>query len=206
MKFVIEMNFKEAKVIVTGATGGIGYEIARTLRDIGATVIVSGRNAAKVRFAADEFGVYGCTADVSNETAITELFSLAVEQMGSANVLINNAGIGIFAALTDTPVADFQEVWEINVKGLFLAGKEAAKYFIPQNYGNIFNIGSTASLRGYANGSAYVASKFAVSGLTDCWRAELRSHNIRAMQINPSEVITDFVAKAGMEIKMKIVS
>ena len=61
----------------------------------------------------------------------------------------------------------------MNVKGLFLAGKQAANHFKQQNYGNIINIESTASLRGYANGSAYVASKFAVSGLTECWRAEL---------------------------------
>jgi len=69
-----------------------------------------------------------------------------------------------------------------------------------KKYGNIINIGSTASLRGYANGSSYVASKFAVSGLTECWRAELRPYNVRVMQINPSEVITDFLVKEGIEI------
>jgi 3-oxoacyl-[acyl-carrier protein] reductase len=195
------MKIDEAKVIVTGATSGIGYEIARVLKEAGANVVISGRNAAKVEAAAKKLGVYGFTADVSKETDVANLFSFAVEKMKSINVLINNAGIGKFSSLADTSVTDFQEVWETNVKGLFLAGKEAAKHFIAHSYGHIINIGSTASLRGYANGSAYVASKFAVSGLTECWRAELRPHNIRVMQINPSEVITDFIAKAGMEVK-----
>lgn len=120
--------------------------------------------------------------------------------MAGLNVLINNAGIGQFNSLVETSVNEFQRIWEVNVKGFFLAGKQAARHFISQNTGNIINIGSTASLRGYANGSAYVASKFAVSGLTECWRAELRAHNVRVMQINPSEVITDFITKANFEI------
>ncbi|MBE9583316.1 SDR family oxidoreductase [Mucilaginibacter sp. JRF] len=195
------MNINEAKVIVTGATGGIGYETAKALRSLGAEVVICGRDTEKVIKAADELNVYGIVADVSNETEIANLFSFAMQKMGAVSVLINNAGIGRFASLTDTTEEDFQQAWETNVKGLFLAGKEAAKHFIAQKHGNIINIGSTASLRGYANGSAYVASKFAVSGLTECWRAELRPHNIRVMQINPSEVITDFIAKAGMEVQ-----
>ncbi|MVN92680.1 SDR family oxidoreductase [Mucilaginibacter aquatilis] len=195
------MNIKEAKVIVTGATGGIGYEIAGALRRAGAEVVICGRDAGKLKKATDELDVFGIEADVSKQADIIELYRFAIEKMGSVNVLVNNAGIGVFGSLADTSAEDFQKAWEVNVKGLFLAGKEAAKYFIAQKYGNIINIGSTAALRGYANGSAYVASKFAVSGLTECWRAELRPHNVRVMQINPSEVITDFIAKAGMEIK-----
>lgn len=188
-------------MIVTGATGGIGYEIARALRKAGAQVVICGRDAGKLKNATGELDVFGIEADVSKQTDVIELFRFAIEQMGGINVLVNNAGIGVFGSLADTSAEDFQKAWEVNVKGLFLAGKEAAKHFIAQKHGNIINIGSTAALRGYANGSAYVASKFAVSGLTECWRAELRPHNVRVMQINPSEVITDFIAKAGMEIK-----
>ena len=85
----------------------------------------------------------------------------------------------------------------------FLAKKKAyaSKHFIEKKYGNIINIGSTAAINGFSNGSAYVASKFAVSGLTQCWRTELRPYNVRVMQINPSEVITDFFEKAGLEHK-----
>src|SRR6185436_3922163 len=76
--------------------------------------------------------------------------------------------------------------------------REAAKIFIAQNGGNIVNIGSTASHRGAANGTAYYASKFALRGMTECWRAELRQHNIRVILVNPSEVLTNFYATAGL--------
>jgi len=195
------MKIEDAKVVITGATSGIGYETAKVLKSLGAEVVICGRDHEKVFRTINDLNVNGFKADVSNESEVTALFDYAVSKMGSVNVLINNAGVGLLAPITETSVEDFQKIWEVNVKGLFLAGKEAAKYFTAQQYGNIINIGSTASLRGFANGSAYVASKFAVSGLTECWRAELRPHHVRVMQINPSEVATDFITKIGMEIK-----
>lgn len=196
------MDLKEAKIIVTGGTSGIGYETAKVLKDQGAQIVICGRDESRVKQAADKLGVSGIKADVSNEEDVKALFKFAIEKMGSLNVLINNAGIGgEFADLIDASVNNFQNVWEINVKGLFMAGREAAKYFIEQQSGNIINIGSTAALKGFPKGSAYVASKFAVSGLTECWRAELRPHNVRVMQVNPSEVVTDFIQKIGMETK-----
>ena len=195
------MEIREAKVVITGATGGIGYEIAKTLKNFGAQVVISGRDADKVLKCANELGVHGIKADVGIEQDVEDLFAFALSKMTSINVLINNAGVGTFSSLVDTPLEEFQKMWEVNVRGCFLAGKHAAKIFIDRNYGNIINIGSTASLRGYANGSGYVSSKFAVSGLTECWRAELRPHNVRVMQINPSEVITEFISKAGMSVE-----
>jgi 3-oxoacyl-[acyl-carrier protein] reductase len=91
----------------------------------------------------------------------------------------------------------FDAVFATNVTGAMLMGREAAKHFIQQNKGNIINICSTASLRGAADGTAYYASKFALRGMTECWRAELRRYNIRVFLINPSEVLTSFGASAG---------
>src|SRR5437899_11729419 len=88
-----------------------------------------------------------------------------------------------------------------NVTGAMLMAREAAKHFIQRNRGNIINICSTASLRGSANGTAYYASKFALRGMTECWRAELRRYNIRVFLINPSEVLTSFAATAGLSQK-----
>ena len=93
--------------------------------------------------------------------------------------------------------ASFDAVFATNVTGAMLMGREAAKIFIKRNRGNIINISSTAGLRGAANGTAYYASKFALRGMTECWRAELRKHNIRVMLVNPSEVLTNFAATAG---------
>jgi 3-oxoacyl-[acyl-carrier protein] reductase len=83
-------------------------------------------------------------------------------------------------------------VWQTNVLGAMLVARESARHFVGRSYGNIVNISSTAGQRGFANGSAYCASKFALHALTECWRSELRQHNIRVMQVNPSEVITSF--------------
>ena len=82
-----------------------------------------------------------------------------------------------------------------------MMGRAAARHFIQRNRGNIINIASTAGVRGAPNGTAYYGSKFALRGITECWRTELRKHNIRVMLVNPSEVITDFAATAGIPQK-----
>ena len=89
---------------------------------------------------------------------------------------------------------DFFSVWRTNVLGAMMVARESAKHFVGRNYGNIVNIASTAGQRGFANGTSYVASKFALRGMTECWRAELRQHNIRVMEVSPSEVLTSFGA------------
>lgn len=198
------MNIANARVLITGGSSGIGREIARLLKEHGASIVICGTNEAKLQNAAADLGVIGHRADVSSERDVDALFDSAIERLGGLDVLVNNAGIGDFGALTDTSADDFQRVWEVNVKGAFLAGRRAARHFVEQNGGNIINIGSSASLRGFANGSAYVASKFALAGLTECWRAELRKHNVRVMQINPSEVITDFSKRARINAERKL--
>ena len=98
----------------------------------------------------------------------------------------------------------FTEVWDeilnVNLKGTFYACRAAIPHLKPRR-GNIVNIGSTASHRGAPNGTAYYASKFALRGMTECWRQELRKNNIRVFMVNPSEVITSFGAAAGFEQK-----
>ncbi len=191
------MDITKAKVLITGGSSGIGYDTAKLLHEQGAQVVICGRHEEAIQQAAKELGVIGFKADVANEADVEQLFEFAIKSMDGLNVLVNNAGIGYFAPLTETAVADFTKIWEVNVKGAFLCGKYAAKHFVAQQTGNIINISSTAGSKGFANGSAYVASKFALSGLTECWRMELRKHNVRVMQVNPSEVITDFGNKLG---------
>lgn len=191
------MDIRDAKVVITGGTSGIGKEIGRLLRSKGAGVVICGRDADKLKMTAEELGVTAFRADVSQEQDVKDFFAFALEKMGDVNVLINNAGIGHVAPLTETSTGDFTRIWETNVKGAFMAGREAAKHFVQTKTGNIINISSSSGKRGYAGGSAYVASKFALSGLTECWRAELRPHNVRVMQINPSEVITEFFERLG---------
>jgi 3-oxoacyl-[acyl-carrier protein] reductase len=91
----------------------------------------------------------------------------------------------------------FNDVLQTNVVGAALAAREAAKIFKKQNSGAIINIASTAATKGFAGGTPYVATKFALRGMTECWRAELRPYNVRVILINPSEVQTDFVISSG---------
>ena len=87
------------------------------------------------------------------------------------------------------------------VMGAMLMGREAARHFVKRNHGNIVNIASTAALRGAAKGTAYYSSKFALRGMTECWRAELRQYNVRVFLVNPSEVLTNFYPTAGLSQK-----
>jgi 3-oxoacyl-[acyl-carrier protein] reductase len=191
------MDLATAKVLVTGGTAGIGLETARQLRARGAQVAICGRNEARVREAAETLGALGLRADVSVEADVVRLVREVMEAFGDYDVLINNAGFGSFAPLVETSLAEMQRVFATNVFGAMLVARESAKHFIARNRGNIVNISSSAGVRGFAGGTAYSASKFALSSMTECWRAELRKHNIRVMQVNPSEVQTEFVVSSG---------
>src|SRR6516162_3148613 len=124
-----------------------------------------------------------------------------LRQFGDLDILVNNAGLGAFKPLVEMDLDGFERTFATNVTGAFLMAREAAKHFIARKRGNIVNIGSTAGLRGAPNGTAYYASKFALRGMTECWRGELRKHNIRVMLVNPSEVITSFGDAAGFKQK-----
>jgi 3-oxoacyl-[acyl-carrier protein] reductase len=111
---------------------------------------------------------------------------------------VNNAGIGTFKNLVDVDLQGFEDIFATNVTGAMLMAREAAKLFIKRQRGNIVNISSTAGLKGAPGGTAYYASKFALRGMTECWRAELRKHNIRVFLVNPSEVVTNFFVTANL--------
>lgn len=191
------MDLSKARALVTGGTSGIGLETARQLAAKGAKVAICGRNEARLRSAAASLGVLGIHADVASEEDVVRLVREVVEGLGGYDVLINNAGFGTFAPLVETDLAAMQRVYATNVFGAMVVARESARHFIAQKRGNIVNVASTAGQRGFANGTAYASSKFALSGLTECWRAELRQHDIRVMQINPSEVQTEFFTTSG---------
>ncbi len=186
------MDLKNAAVLVTGGSCGIGLETARLLRARGARVAICARHQGMLESAAKEIDALPIVADVSREDDVRQLIGTVVKEYSDYNVLINNAGFGAFAPLVDLTAEEFFRVWQTNVLGAMLVARESARHFVGRSYGNIVNISSTAGQRGFANGSAYCASKFALHALTECWRAELRPHNIRVMQVNPSEVLTSF--------------
>ena len=124
--------------------------------------------------AAAELGAFAIQADASVEADVARTYRELMAKFGDLDILVNNAGIGTFKDLVDMDTAGFERVFATNVTGVMMMGREAAKIFVRRGRGNIVNIGSTAGLRGAAKGTAYYASKFAVRGMTECWRAELR--------------------------------
>jgi 3-oxoacyl-[acyl-carrier protein] reductase len=195
------MNLKNATALVTGGSSGIGYSIAKALTDAGARVAITGRDEKRLYKAAQSLSAVAIRADVADEADVQRTYREVLQAFDHLDILVNNAGFGVFKKLVDMDRTSFDAVFATNVTGAMLMGREAAKLFVQQNKGNIVNICSTASLRGAANGTAYYASKFALRGMTECWRAELRPHNVRVFLINPSEVLTNFGAAAGFNQK-----
>ncbi len=193
------MNLTDKITLVTGGSSGIGRAIAESLIAAGAKVAITGRRQTKLEDAAKAIGAHAIQADVSKEPDVERTYKEVLDTFGDLDILVNNAGLAVFKPLVEMDLASFERVMATNVTGAMLMGREAAKIFVARNAGNIVNIASTASLRGAARGTAYMTSKFALRGMTECWRAELRQHNVRVMQVNPSEVITPFGAAAGFE-------
>jgi 3-oxoacyl-[acyl-carrier protein] reductase len=195
------MDLKNKVALITGGSLGIGFAVAQSLKDAGARVVITGRNKAHLDAAAAKLGVHGIQADVSIEADVLRTYEEVLAKFGDLDILVNNAGIGFFRSLVEQDTKSFDDVFATNVRGAMMMGREAAKIFIKRNGGNIINIASTAAVRGAPNGTTYYASKFALRGMTECWRAELRKYNVRVILVNPSEVVTNFAVTAGFPQK-----
>ncbi len=193
------MELRDTVALVTGGSEGIGRAIAEALTSQGCKVTITGRREDAVRNTAEELGLDWIVGDVGNEADAVRTVREVIEKHGRLDILVNNAGFGLFKPLVDTSFEELEGVFRTNVFGPFLMAREAARQFIEQGSGELINISSTSGLKGSAGRTAYGSSKFALRGMTECWRDELRRHNVRVMLVNPSEVTTNFAAKAGVE-------
>ncbi|NNE07637.1 MAG: SDR family oxidoreductase [Gemmatimonadetes bacterium] len=193
------MKLQDARALITGGSEGIGLGIARAMKARGAQVAIMGRSKEKLSKAAEDLGVLALQGDVSREADVKRVVASVVESFGGIDILVNNAGYGYFAPLTDLDTAEFEKLFATNVTGAMLVAREVAPHFIAQERGHLINISSTSGLGGGRNSTAYSGSKFALRGMTECWRAELRPHNVRVTLVNPSEVQTPFFSKLGHE-------
>lgn len=187
-----KMNLVEKAYIVTGGSSGLGKAFAQELIINLANVVITGRDEEKLKIVAKELGCRFCHADMTKDEDLDELIAFTLKTFGQIDGVINNAGIGGWSPVEELSREKMQEVFDVNVFGAAMLTAKVSKLMIAQKSGDIVNIASTASLKGYKYGTIYSASKFALRSMTQCWQAELRPHNIRVIQINPSEVPTAF--------------
>jgi NAD(P)-dependent dehydrogenase (short-subunit alcohol dehydrogenase family) len=181
-------------VIVTGGTRGIGRGIAKTLISAGANVAITGRKAWDVENATTQLSklgpgtVSGYVCDVRNYDQVKSLFS----GFGGVDILINNAGIGIFSSVESMSPEDFRAVLETNVFGVFYCCHEAIPLMRQRGGGYIINISSLAGTNAHAEMAAYNASKFGLNGFSEALMQEVRHDGIKVSYIMPGSVNTEF--------------
>jgi 3-oxoacyl-[acyl-carrier protein] reductase len=192
-------DFLEGRTaVVTGATRGIGYAIAEALADSGATVVISGRSEAGVAEAVRRLTnetqrkVIGKAADVRASAEVEELFEWIDRETGGPDVLVNNAGIGLFRSTAELTVEEWQRTLDTNLSGVFYCSRAVLARFKNRGGGYIINIGSLAGKDAFAGGAAYNASKFGLTGLTEAMLLDHRYDNVRVTHIMPGSVDTGF--------------
>ncbi|MBS1493769.1 MAG: SDR family oxidoreductase [Bacteroidetes bacterium] len=180
--------------IITGASSGIGFACAQKFLLNGYTVINASR---KDKMPIDNPEYEFIATDVSKEDEVKNLIEKTIEKHGKIDVLINNAGFGLFANLIDSKTEDFDSMFAVNVRGLYLCCRYALKSMIEKQAGTIINIASIAGKTAVPTASIYSATKHAVIGLSTSLFMEVRKHNVRVTTICPGSVDTHFFDAPG---------
>ena len=201
-------DLKGKKALITGASGGIGKEIATTLDSFGAEICISGRNSEELNSlnnkVKQECKIITC--DLTKDNDITNLVKGAEEELGQIDILVNNAGItkdNIFLRMSDE---EWDQVLKVNLYSTFKILKLATKGMVKRKYGRIINITSVIGQIGNAGQSNYAASKAGIMGLTKSMAKELGSRNITVNSVSPGYIITDMTDKINDNIKITIQS
>jgi 3-oxoacyl-[acyl-carrier protein] reductase len=197
------MELKGKVAVVTGGTKGIGRAIAEALLGQGARVVVGARTEGDVRRAAEEMGAdaRGVVCDVRRAEECARLLEMAVEEFGGVDVLVNNAGVGVFAPVAELTVEAWDRVVETNLSGLFYCSHAALPHLKQRGGGWIINIGSLAGKNAFPGGAAYNATKFGLIGFSEALMQEVRHDGIRVSYIMPGSVATPGFSEADWKIQ-----
>jgi 3-oxoacyl-[acyl-carrier protein] reductase len=189
--------------LVTGGTRGIGRAIAEMLLSEGAVVVVCGRWPDSVTRAVAEMEacwpgkVKGKAADVSVHEDVHALFEFVDRETGGLDVLVNNAGVGIFAKVSRITLEEWDKMIQTNLTGVFHCSREALSRFADRGAGYIVNISSLAGKHAFAGGAAYNASKFGLNGFSEALLVDTRYDNVRVSTVMPGSVATEFGASVS---------
>ncbi len=190
--------------MVTGGSKGIGLEVARALLANGANVVICARDQSQLdRAVADlkrnagNSTVAGHVTDVSDAEQVAALFRFADQQLGGLDILINNAGSGVFRATAELTIKEWNNIIGTNLSGVFYCSREALERFHQARGGSVINISSLAGKNPFAGGAAYNASKFGLNGFTEAMMLDHRNDNVRVSYIMPGSVDTAFGGQEG---------
>ncbi|PWA13181.1 oxidoreductase [Pueribacillus theae] len=185
-------------VLITGASTGIGASIAIEIGKYGAVPILIARNREKLKHVQLEFfHRYGVkppfySVDVGNRLEVEKAFEKIQAENKNIDILINNAGFGVFEAFADTDLGEIEEMFAVNVFGLMHFTKLILPQMLERNSGHIINIASQAGKIATPKSSGYSASKWAVIGFSNSLRMELKKSNIHVSTVNPGPIKTEF--------------
>lgn len=189
--------------IVTGAGKGIGKSVSLALAAEGVNIGLIARSEKELQEVAAEASKLGINAfyalaDVADKAQVETAISILKNKLGPIDILINNAGTGIFAKFLEMEPEVWENIVKVNLFGVYYATRAVLPEMIERKTGDIINISSTAGKTGNAVTSAYSASKFAVFGLTESLMQEVRKHNIRVTAMAPSTVVTELAQSANL--------
>ena len=181
------------RVLVTGATSGIGYELAKTLCEKGHSVVATGRNLAKLEELSELTGCQTVQADLSDPQQALELVGKAVEQLGGLDVLINNAGMNSRkCGIDEFTVEEFDYQYAVNLRAPAVLSREALKVMKPVQSGQIINVLSTVAKRSNETMSVYTAMKQGLAGFSAILMKEAQPHGIKVTSLFPGGADTNF--------------
>jgi len=196
------MTLSGKTAIVTGSGRGIGRAVALALAREGASIVLTARTMDEITAVAAEISGAGgralpVRADLRNETEIRSVVTASTKEFGGINILVNNAGLGYFSKVGEMDTAHFDEMWQVNMRAVFLLTREALPMMIKVGGGDIVNISSLAGRNAFVGGAGYSATKWGLIGFSRSLMLEVRDKNIRVITLCPGSVDTQFAGPSG---------
>ena len=191
------MELKNKIAVVTGAGKGIGRATALELTKAGANLTIVSRTMSDLQSLARECGNLGrkvlpISADVTRESKVKEVVASTVKHFGNIDILVNNAGIGRFGRVEELSTQDWDAMFELNLRSMFIFTREALPYLKRKEESFVVNVASLAGKNAFVGGAGYAATKWGVMAFSKCLLLEERAAGVRVLAVCPGSVATKF--------------